>query len=153
MRPIVIKSTYPNWIAAVFVGVILWVGIVYLFSLTGCSKAVEPSPVSNDQTMTFWTKSIAPVSTDTVIFTLTDGSGREMVVPVWREGDSLCCPFNSVSWGKWLKCVSHWMDICAACHPNDQSEYWKCVAASAAGCTIGVGWLDWGRFIICPWNW
>lgn len=154
MKKLVFKNTYPNMALAVIIGILSFFAIVHLASLTGCSKAIEPTRISEPQLLTFQMKSVAPISPDTAYFTLVDQFGSEITVPVWRDGDSLACPYSTLSWSKWLKCINTWTTYCGDTFGrSDQSEdFWRCIAQIAAGCTVGTLWVDFAANVLTPWT-
>lgn len=159
MRQVVVKSTYGTWAAAF----VLFAGLACaaIWVAGGCSKSVEPSRekpawhdggVLDNENVTVVLK-VAPVNADTAMFTLIDQYGSEIRVKVWRSGDSLLCPMSGlISWQKWLSCVDKQMDMCDRLHPDDSDAFWECVAISAAGCSLGVAYMDFVRFVFIGWS-
>ncbi len=146
------------------IGVTLLIAVMcWLCSCDSSEKATAPKaerieiPVRssidpNGDLSMFYMTSFLVTDSFSAVVTLKNASGSELLIPIRWDSDSLVCPMTGVSWVKWVKCVSHWMDNCEDMHPGGGQEFWECCAAAAVGCALGVMMVDWARFIVCPWN-
>jgi hypothetical protein len=140
MKKLVIRSTYPNWVAATLVGIALFFAAICLASSTGCGHVEKI--VENTQTVVSTAYSvISPERVDTIPLVVTDQNGSELKFSVWLEGDSLQTnlPPQYAMWGsRWWKCLSKAMLACRSkSGTGEDSPYGRCIASSIAGCTIG----------------
>jgi hypothetical protein len=136
MKPIIIKSTYPNWIAATIIGIAFFCVSVWLASLTGCGHVEKI--IDNAKVITGSAMSVIDPPQKYVV-RVKDNYGSEYTFRVWHdEQDSVRTDLPQLErhGSRWWGCFAHCFDVCAG--HNDCSDGWmRCINSCVAGCEIG----------------